>query len=207
MLALKELVDPAKAAILVVDVQNDYCHPDGALGKAGASTASAMEMIPHLQTLLAAAREHGTRVIFVSTIHTPETDSVPWKKRNAGKAHDVCRKDSWGAELTGVAPLADEPVVIKHRYSGFINTRLDSVLRTLRVETLIMTGVSTNVCVESTARLGFMLDYNIVFLSDCTAAYSQAEHDGALRNMAANFGVVATSDEVIGVWKGRAVPV
>lgn len=207
MLKLEELVAPAKAAILVVDVQNDYCHPDGALGKGGAPTAAAMEMIPTLQKLLAAARETGTRVIFVSTNHTPETDSAPWAKRNAGKAHDVCRKDTWGSELTGVAPLPDEPVVIKHRYSGFINTRLDSVLRTFKVETLIMTGVSTNVCVESTARLGFMLDYNIVFLSDCTAAYSQAEHEGALRNMASNFGLVTTADEVIGAWKGRALPV
>jgi ureidoacrylate peracid hydrolase len=91
--------------------------------------------------------------------------------------------------------------VIKHRYSAFINTRLESVLRTLKVENLIMTGVSTNVCVESTARQGYMLDYNIVFLSDCTAAYSQEEHDGALYNMRSHFGVVATADDVIALWE------
>lgn len=201
---LSTLVRPSKTAVLVVDVQNDFCHPDGAIGKAGAATADAMEMIPRLQTLLDAARTHGIKVIFVQTIHEDATDSEPWISRNGGKAREICRKDTWGAEFTGVAPSADEPVVTKHRYSAFINTRLDSILRTFRIETLIMTGVSTNVCVESTARQGFMLDYNVVFLGDCTAAYTRAEHDGALKNIAMYFGTVADSDDVIAAWKEQA---
>ena len=132
----------------------------------------------------------------------PETDSAAWSWRNAGVGSGVCRKDTWGSEFTGVAPLPGEPIVIKHRYSAFINTRLDSVLRTLKIENLIMTGVSTNICVESTARHGYMLDYNIVFLSDCTAAYSQERtRDISLYNMRTHFAIVATSDDVVGAWK------
>ena len=126
-------------------------------------------MIPALQSLLDAARAVGTKVVFIQTIHENCTDSEAWLGRHGTKPRLICRKDTWGADFTGVAPLADEPVVNKHRYSAFINTRLDSVLRTYKIENLIMTGVSTNVCVESTARQGYMLDYNIVFTSDCTA--------------------------------------
>jgi ureidoacrylate peracid hydrolase len=201
MKTLSELIRPAKTAVIVVDVQNDFCRPEGALGKAGQPTGAAMAMLPNLQSLLTAARAAGTPVIFIQTIHEAATDSEAWTWRLGGVVGGCCRKDTWGAEFTEVAPLPDEPVVIKHRYSAFINTRLDSVLRTLKIENLIMTGVSTNVCVESTARQGYMLDYNIVFLSDCTAAYSQEEHDISLYNMRTHFGVVATSNDVIAAWK------
>ena len=201
MRTLPELIVPAKTAVIVVDVQNDFCSPDGALGKAGQPTESALAMIPNLQRVLAAARAAKASVIFIQTIHENATDSAAWVGRLAGKVAAICRKNTWGAEFTEVAPLPSEPVVIKHRYSAFINTRLDSVLRTLKVENLIMTGVSTNVCVESTARQGYMLDYNIVFLSDCTAAYSQAEHDMSLYNMRTHFGVVAASNDIIELWE------
>ena len=201
MRTLPEVTIPAKTAIIVVDVQNDFCRPEGALGKAGQPTESALAMIPNLQRLLAAARAVNAPVIFIQTIHENATDSEAWVGRLGGKVAAICRKNTWGAEFTEVAPLPSEPVVIKHRYSAFINTRLDSVLRTYKIENLIMTGVSTNVCVESTARQGYMLDYNIVFVSDCTAAYSQEEHDMALYNMKSHFGLVAAADDIIAVWK------
>lgn len=208
MKPLEELARPSSAAILVVDVQNDFCRPEGALGISGAETQAAIAMLPNLQNLLAGARASGTPVIFIQTIHEAETDSDAWTARSDGKVAACCRKNTWGAEFTDVAPLPNEPVVVKHRYSAFINTRLDSILRTLHTETLIMTGVASHVCVESTARQGFMMDYNIVFLSDCSAAYSDADHQGALNNIRKHFGMVATSDEVLGTWtSGKAEPV
>lgn len=200
MKALEQLVDPVKTAIIVVDVQNDFCEPEGACGKAGADTSSALAMVPRLQRLIEAGREFGVKPIFIQTIHEDCTDSEAWLGRHGDKPRPICRKDTWGAEFTGVEPIGGEPVVNKHRYSAFINTRLDSVLRTYKIENLIMTGVSTNVCVESTARQAYMMDYNIVFLSDCTAAYSPAEHEGALNNIRRSFGVVATSDDVRSIW-------
>ena len=105
MRTLAELARPAKSAVIVVDVQNDFCRAEGALGKAGASTAAALEMIPNLQRLLTAARAAGTAVIFIQTIHESATDSAAWAWRLAGSVGGSCRKDTWGAEFTEVAPL------------------------------------------------------------------------------------------------------
>ena len=199
-MGLSELVVPSKTAILVVDVQNDFCEPDGAAGKGGKDTSACMAMIPRLQRFLDEARAHGTNVIFIQTIHEPSTDSDVWVGRRANPDARNCLKGSWGAEFTGIAPLPHEPVVIKHRYSAFVNTRLDSVLRTLKVENAIVLGVATNVCVESTSRHAYMLDYNVVFVSDCSAAYDQAAHDMTLQVHKKYFGTVATSDAIIASW-------
>lgn len=200
MRSLADLVAPSKTAVLVVDVQNDFCDPAGVAGQGGKDTSAAMAMIPTLQRLLDAAREHGTNVIFIQTIHEPSTDSEAWIGRRSNPDLKTCLKGTWGAEFTGVAPRESEPVVIKHRYSAFVNTRLESVLRTLKVENILVLGVATNVCVESTARHGFMLDYHTVFVSDCSAGYSQAPHDQTLRNHATYFGRVATAQEIIDTW-------
>ena len=199
MKPLLELVQPSKTAVLIVDMQNDFCHPEGACGKAGSDTTMAMELIPRLQKLVESAREFGASVIFIQTIHEDCTDSEAWLGRHT-VPRAICRKDTWGSEFIGVTPTAIEPVVIKHRYSAFINTRLDTILRTLRIENLILTGVGTNVCVESTARQGYMLDYNIVFTSDCTGAGTIEAHEGTLANMRNHFGVVATAQDVINAW-------
>jgi ureidoacrylate peracid hydrolase len=206
LLRLSDIVTPSKTAVLVVDVQNDFCEPAGAAGKGGKDTSAAMAMIPTLQRFLEAAREHGTNVIFVQTIHEPSTDSEAWIGRRIKPDAKNCLKGTWGADFTGVAPLPTEPVVIKHRYSAFINTRLDSVLRTLKVESIIVLGVATNVCVESTSRHGYMLDYHTVFVSDCSAAYNPAAHDMTLKVHAKHFGIVASAQEIADCWaKSHAV--
>ncbi|MEV6896999.1 isochorismatase family cysteine hydrolase [Amycolatopsis sp. NPDC051372] len=200
----EEKLNPAKAAVVVVDVQNDYCHPDGACARRGEDVSAAKEMVPRLQALLAGARAHDVPVVFVQTAHEKATDSAALTARSGGRSGVVCRAGSWGAESFEVAPLPGEPVVLKHRYSGFVNTRLDSVLRTLRAETLVMAGVSTNVCVESTARHGYMLDYHIAFMGDCCAAFTQAEHDAALVNIDEYFGAVMDVDQLLGTWDSIA---
>jgi ureidoacrylate peracid hydrolase len=156
-------------------------------------------MVPRLRRLIDAARAAGTRVIFIQTIHEEATDSEAWIGRHA-PGRKNCRPGTWGAELFEVAPREGEPIVIKHRYSAFINTRLDSILRTYKIETLITTGVATNVCVESTARHGYMLDYHVVFPTDCSAAYISAAHEGTLDNIGRHFGRVVASEEIIAAW-------
>ena len=197
---LSELVVPSKSAVLVVDVQNDFCEPAGAAGRGGKDTAAAMSMIPALQHFLGEARAHGTNIIFVQTIHEPSTDSDAWVGRRANPDARNCLSGTWGAAFTGIAPLPHEPIVIKHRYSAFVNTRLDSVLRTMKVENLIVLGVATNVCVESTSRHGYMLDYNVVLVSDCSAAYDRAAHDMTLLVHTKYFGTVASAGAIIASW-------
>ncbi|MGG6311022.1 cysteine hydrolase family protein [Paenibacillus macerans] len=190
----------SRSAVLVVDVQNDYCHPEGALAKVGNDVGAVSGMMPNLHRLLAAARRLGVPVIFIQTFHEEATDSEAWKDRSSGRSSEVCRTGTWGADFFEVAPEPGEAVVNKHRYSAFVNTRLDSVLRSQKIETLIMTGVSTNVCVESTARDGFMLDYHIVLLSDACASYSRQAHEMTVENIAGYFGEVTEARHVVSLW-------
>ncbi|RTQ90802.1 cysteine hydrolase family protein [Lysinibacillus telephonicus] len=189
-----------KTALIVVDVQNDFCDQNGALGKQGADTSMVKEMILNLQNLIHSARELNLPIIFIQTIHEDATDSEAWVSRGNTKNvehNQVCRKNTWGADFHVVAPLETETIVIKHRYSAFYNTRLDSILRTFGINNLLFTGVATNVCVDSTARDGFMRDYHITMISDCCAAYSEQAHLAALQNIDSHFGRVATSNEII----------
>jgi ureidoacrylate peracid hydrolase len=201
MPTLQQNLEPARTAVLVIDVQNDFCSPDGATAKSGRSVKALTDMVPRLMLLLEGAREHGVNVIFVQANGSTATDSAVWMHRASEKPRaGNCREGTWGAEFYGVSPQLGEAVVVKHRNSGFYNTRLDSVLRTLKVETLVVTGVATNVSVETTARDAVQRDYNVVFVEDCTAAYDQAAHDATLFNMRNFFGVVSSCNEVLGIW-------
>ncbi|MTT31718.1 isochorismatase family protein [Terrilactibacillus sp. BCM23-1] len=194
----RDILDPAHTALVIVDVQNDFCHEEGSMAKQGLDTSMAREMIPQLKQLIQQARDFHVPIIFIQTIHETSTDSETWIRRLKDKSHaNVCRKNTWGSEFFELTPTPEDIIVIKHRYSAFINTRLDSILRTLKIRTLLMAGVSTNVCVESTARDGFMLDYDIVFLSDCTAAFSEKAHLMTLENIDLFFGQVMASNQVI----------
>ncbi|MFT8872191.1 MAG: isochorismatase family cysteine hydrolase [Sporolactobacillus sp.] len=199
---LEQLVNPEETALLIVDVQNDYCDSAGSMAKQGLSIAAVEQMVPRLQNMVDQAHRYRVPVIFLRTIHERSTDSAPWINRIRGMDQpDICRKETWGCEFYRIFPKAEDVVVTKHRYSGFIHTKLDSVLHTLNTKTLLVSGVSTNVCVESTARDGFMLDYNVVLLSDCTAAFSEQAHQSALQNIGQFFGHVVAASDVIGSWR------
>lgn len=190
--------NPQHSALLIVDVQNDYCHKEGCLAQQDLDVSMVEEMMPNLKNMISAMKELSVPIIYIQTIHEDSTDSETWIKRLKGKNQkNLCRKDTWGAQFYQLEPDKDDVIVIKHRYSAFIHTRLESVLRALKIETLLMAGVSTNICVESTARDGFMLDFEVIFLSDCTAAFSREAHDMTLLTINQFFGTVATSKEVI----------
>ena len=112
----------------------------------------------------------------------------------------MCEPGKWDQDFYDVRPLSDEVIVTKHRYGAFENTDLDLVLRSNRIKSVIITGVATNVCCETTARQAFMKDYYVLFTSDCCATYSQAQHDATLFNIDQFFGQVVTSDEIMACW-------
>jgi ureidoacrylate peracid hydrolase len=201
----KDQVVPSKTALIVVDVQNDYCHPDGACARRGSDVSGVSEMVPRLHDLIAMARKSGVTIIYIQTYHTDATDSDSWAVRYGGRPGEVCRPNTWGAEFYEVAPQPGDIIVNKHRYSAFINTRLDSVLRTVKAETLIMTGVATNVCVESTARHGYMLDYNIVLVDDACATFEAKAHQMTLENIDGYFGSVVKVNQLLDVWENMSV--
>ena len=204
---LKDRCDPRYAALIVVDVQNDFVSPQGSAGKRGDDVGAAMAMIPNLTRLIDEGRKVGLTIVYIRTTHSEWTDTASWIYRTSQKSGlNTCREGTWGAEFyDGIAPLPSERVVIKHRYSAFINTDLNTVLKARGIESILVCGVATNVCVETTARDGYMYDYYVTMIDDCSAAYDAKLHMGTLENIRRHFGLVASSDQVIETWSGLPV--
>jgi nicotinamidase-related amidase len=198
--------DPAHTALIVVDVQNDFCHPEGSLGKIGSDTSAAVEMVPRLNVLIDEARAAGLPVIFIQTIHDETNDSPQWLSRHSdgpdnARSGITCRTGSWGGEFYGVAPLPHENIVIKYRYSAFVGTNLDIVLTTLGIKSLLFTGVATEVCVESSLRDGLFAEYFVSLVEDCAATYSREAHDASVSVVEEHFGTVVTGAELASLWQ------
>jgi ureidoacrylate peracid hydrolase len=201
---LKDRCDPRVAGLLVVDVQNDFVSADGSAARRGEDVTAALAMVPRLTRLIEESRRAGVTIVYIKTTHSEWTDTPSWIYRSSQKSGlNTCREGSWGADFySGIAPLPSERVVIKHRYSAFINTDLNTVLKARGVQSVLVTGVATNVCVETTARDAYVFDYYVTLIEDCSAAYDPKLHRGTLENIRRHFGLVASSDEVIDTWKG-----
>jgi ureidoacrylate peracid hydrolase len=207
---LEQVLLQGALGLIVIDFQNDYCHPQGALGRAGWDLQYVDPAVRRTAAFLDEARRAGIPVVFVRTEHGPWTDSDSWRRRYKDfdiRRDPVCLEGSWGAEFYGVSPHPKDRVVVKHRYNAFAFSELELVLKSREVRTLLLSGVATNVCVETTARDGFVRDYDVVLLEDCCASYTLAEHQAALHNIDAYFGTVATSADVTGLiraWPGSS---
>lgn len=211
---LPKKLAPEHCALVVVDVLNDFCADGGAMAEEGLDVSMAQEMAGRLPALIDAARDAGALVVFVRNIYSTEGNtylSEAWleqaQRRREGSYVDrpVCPPDSWNNDFYGdVGPRDGEPVVTKHRFDAFHDTDLDLILSSNGVRTVVVTGVATNVCVETTARHAFMKDYYVVIPGDGAATYSEAEHEASLRTLDRYFGQVTSCAEIIEIWKGTA---
>jgi ureidoacrylate peracid hydrolase len=204
--SLKERCDPRLAALLVVDVQNDFVSPEGSAGKRGEDVSAALAMMPNLLALIEAARRVALTIVYIRTTHSEWTDTPSWIYRSSQKSGlSTCREGTWGAEFyEGISPRPSERVVIKHRYSAFINTDLNTVLGARGIQSVLVCGVATNVCVETSARDAYMFDYYVTVIDDCSAAYDAKLHMATLENVRRHFGLVASSAEIAEAWSGMA---
>lgn len=191
-------------ALMVIDVQNDFCHPEGAMAQRGVDTSGSPAIAEVTERLCSAFRAADRPVIFVRTEHGPWTDSPAWMQRleesRLGGKEDVppiCAEGSWGSQFFTLAPAPEDRVITKRRYSAFFGTDLETVLHARRVHSVAITGVATNVCVEATARDAFMRDYDTVVISEACGAYTLEEHNTSLRNINTYFGRVVSADELL----------
>jgi ureidoacrylate peracid hydrolase len=194
-----DYLDLGKSALIVVDMQNDFCHKEGGGSLNGGDVTRHYEIVPNIQLVIDAMHAAARPVIFIKTTHDETTNSAVWTARRRARKHEICVTGTWGAEYFGVAPVDGDVEVIKHRYSAFIGTDLDLKLRAMGIEALLFTGVSTNVCVESTMRDGYMLDYYSLLITDGCAAGTAEAHEGTLKNMGRSFGWLTDSVEVSGL--------
>lgn len=208
---LERKVDPSHAALLVVDMQNEWIGPDGYTAKEGFDLTLINAVVPRIKKLLDKARKAGVPVIHIGQISSSENN---WYLSDVFLEHfqrthkgafikfPVCEKGSSMIDFNSeLQPLPGEAVVFKHRYSAFMHTDLDLILRSKRIRTLIISGIDTDVCAGATARHGFLNNYYIVFLKDCTATTSEEEHNNELKAIANWYGEVVDSKDVFRCWE------
>jgi ureidoacrylate peracid hydrolase len=203
--SLERRAAPEHAALLVIDVQNDFVADGGYFHSIGIDVQPIQRMVPSLVRLIDNARAAGVLVVFIQAIYDGQYYSDAMRERDlrSKRTRQRCLTGTWGAEFFTVRPLPGESVVIKHRYSAMLGTGLDSLLKRHGIRSLLFSGVATDTCVESTARDAYFIDYYVTLVADCCAASSQSDHQGTLARFARDYGAVVTSEEVIGTWQAR----
>ena len=207
-------LDPSHAALVVVDMQNAYASKGGYLDIAGFDISGAQAAIVAIAKAVAAARAAGMTVIYFQNGWDPDyveaggPGSPNFHKSNALKtmrrrpelAGSLLAKGSWDYALVdALTPQPGDIVIPKPRYSAFYNTQLDSLLRARGIRTLVFTGIATNVCVESTLRDGFFLEYFGIVLEDAThQAGPEFVQKAALYNIETFFGWVSNVADFCG---------
>lgn len=203
---LGERIAPDHAALIIIDMQKDFVLDGFKCDLAGRDLTATRSVIPALTRLLAAARDAGTLVVHVGfwTLPDHESDSGPWlaqRRRSTYSSDKLCIAGTEGAEfIDELSPRPGEMVVHKHRYSAFKGTDLDMLLRGHGIKTVITTGVSTNACVESTARDAFELGHYLCVPRDAVASWDNRLHEATLETINHRFGLVPTCQEIMTIW-------
>lgn len=205
MAALLETLDaqlrPEHTVLLIIDMQNDFCAEGGYLHKnRNYDVRFAARVADNIDRLAKALRPLGVSVVWIRSIYDFKylTDAYIVKRGEEG----CCLENTWGADFFRIAPEPGDEVVDKHSFSGFYRTNLHEVLQKKGIKTLVVTGVATNVCVDSTLREGFFLGYNIVLAEDCVGSNSKAGHEGTLATVRNNIGTVVDSQEITRLLSG-----
>lgn len=192
-------------ALLVIDMQNGFLDPKGSMAEIGMPSQQLVPAIAGTQRLLEAARAAGLPVIFTRYSYLPgyaDGGILPNELVPAMREVDALIAGSWDADVAdAVAPAEGEIVIDKARPSSFYGTQLEPILTSLGIRNLVMCGVTTNICVETTARDAGQRDYRVHVASDATAEYEQARHDHALNTIGFTFGWVDTVDEILEAWE------
>lgn len=208
------LIDPATSAVVVIDMQNAYASPGGYVDLAGFDIAGAAGVIGRVGQVLTTAREAGVQVVYlqngwdVDYVEAGTPASPNWHKSNALKtmrnrpelAGQLLARGGWDYDLVdALAPKSGDIRVHKTRYSAFFNSQLDSILRARGIRTLVFVGIASNVCVESTLRDAFHLEYFSVMLGDATHHLGpDFVHQATLYNVETFFGWVSTVTDFCG---------
>lgn len=205
---LEDQVNPGHTALLVIDPQNDFCANDGALIRImGWDPSRIQRSVPRLNRFIQRSREAQLMVVWTKSLIDPVRSKPSFKARGfmqeaKAKLIEPVKAATDGSEWYSevLKPLDNEYVITKYHYDAFADTDLDLLLRGRGIKTLLLTGYTTNVCVETAARDGYLKGYYIVAVSDCTEAPTKQEYEASIFNMGTYFGKAATSDEIAKIW-------
>lgn len=190
-----------KPALLVIDMQNAFCRDEGSMARIGFDVEPLRAPIPQIQQLVQAARDTKAPVIFTRYVYQPDysdggiliSELFPQIKEQGGLL-----SGTWDSEIIDeLQPAVKDIVIDKNRYSAFYNTPLDSILQELGIDTLVVTGVTTNMCVESTVRDAHYRDYRVLVVREATGEVDPARYENSLLAIQYGFGRVISSAEAL----------
>jgi ureidoacrylate peracid hydrolase len=186
----KMTLECGRSALLVIDMQKFFLDPNSPT-----FTCGGLAILPTIRKLIDAFRKAGRPVIYTKHVHHPDridAGIMDWWWEG------MCVEGTDESEIhQDIAPLVSEKVILKHRYSAFYNTDLETILRCLKIEDLVFCGIMTNLCCESTVRDAYYRDYRVFFLADGTGTINEEMHLASLLNLAFGFAYITTADEVI----------
>jgi nicotinamidase-related amidase len=202
---LAPMIPPAMTALVVIDVQGDFAAPDGAMGYVGVDMSDVESTIDRIERLIVAARKAGATLVFARVVTRPETDSEALKRLYIRKGYGeaavaICRADTPGAAFYRVAPQPGDIQIQKPLFSSFVGTDLDDQLRAKGIDTLVFTGLTTDCCVDCTARDAFHRNYSCFIVDDACSAYGEDVHSAAMLGLTKNVALAVTTQEVEAAW-------
>ncbi|MFW0783448.1 cysteine hydrolase [Gordonia sp. CPCC 206044] len=185
-------------ALLIIDMQNGFAHPEGSLPLAGRGLPDMERVIARNVDAVAAARERGIPVIYTRHCYRADFLDMPTLVSGPLPADPPpLVRGSWDADVIDeLTPQPGDVVIDKNRFDAFLYTDLEVVLRAKGITSLVVTGVVTSVCVESTVRSGQQRDFEMFVASDATSAPPE-QHQAALNAMAAIFGTVGPTLDLL----------
>jgi len=203
---LEAWIAPGRTALLIIDMQVDFASPEGLAGRWGLDLSTVPAALAAAERLAEQARTAGVPVVFAGLFTTPKTDSAAWNERMRRRGGDpsveaaLCRAGEVGSAFVGPQPRPGELIIRKTRYSAFWDTELDARLKAMAVDTLVLAGLTTECCVDGTARDAFNLDYHLFVAADACAAYEPDLHAGALKMLDLNTAILTDAASVAAAW-------
>lgn len=205
LLSVSDRLDPRRSALLVIDMQNDFCAEGGYIETVVGRDASPCRAVAGpVMELVSSARAATVPVIWVTANYDPAIISKPMRAKQLEKGTaGCCVRASWGADFYSVAPKQGEKILAKHSYSAFIGTDLATSLAGAGRDVLVFAGVQTNVCVEHSVRDAFAYGFYCVVAEDCVASHMQPLHEAALKNIGFLYGDVIGRTAIAQHWRGE----
>ncbi|HUD51965.1 isochorismatase family cysteine hydrolase [Parvibaculum sp.] len=204
---LPPMIVPSRTALVIVDAQEDFIGPTGVHARLGFDMSAVEAPLANVVRLAEAARRAGATVVFPRVVTTPETDSEALKllARRKGRSENsiaICREGTPGADYYGIRPQEGDIEIAKVLFSSFQGTDLEQQLKAKGVDTLVMTGFTTDCCVDCTARDAFHRNFSVFVVVDACAAFGDGLHVGALNGLAKNCALLVETDSVVKAWSG-----
>ena len=198
---------PGRTCVLLIDLQNDFLHPEGWYAQSGVDISHMRRVIEPSHRLVEAARAAGVPILWTRHGYRDVRDAGPFLQLRPFLREGGLRLGTWGFELyEALEPAADDWVLEKNRLSAFFNTKLELVLRALHAETILIGGVLTNQCVAATSKDAMFRDLKPIVVEECAGTTLPHLHEPALEMIRVGWGEVRSLDEALAELRALPVP-